>query len=255
MRKELNLLRHAFLFYSRIPVGRIEYSDENLIKAFRYFPLVGIVVGGLSASVYLLSMFILPPTVSILIALIVGVLTTGGLHEDGFSDFFDAFGGGHTKQRILEIMKDSTIGVYGVMSLILLFLMKFALLYSLPLYIIPSLLIASGSSARFMSIAMSRISQYARNEGEKSKSMHLKIGIDNFTTFVAALFAFLPLLLLPLWISLIALGLYVITLLSMRHYIEKRIGGYTGDVLGALEQLCEVIIFAVASVYFTLHLG
>lgn len=248
MKQELNLLRHAFLFYSRIPAGRIDYSDENLIKAFRYLPLVGIIVGGLSGLSYTLTSTFLPVYVSVILSMIVSILLTGGLHEDGLSDFFDAFGGGHSKDRTLEIMKDSHIGVYGVLSLIFLCLMKFSLLLSLPQSIFPLVLIGASASARLVPIIASRISTYARKDGQQSKSMHLRIPIDRVTLFIAILFALLPLFFLPWQVSALVLPLYVILLWAMKWYTERRIGGYTGDTLGALEQFCEVAFYVSASI-------
>lgn len=247
-RNQLNLLRHAFLFYSRIPIGKVDYSDENLIKAFRYFPLVGIVVGGISALVYVLSDLVLPQYVSILFGIIAGVVMTGALHEDGLSDFFDAFGGAHDKEKALEVMKDSHIGAYGVLSLIMIFLTKYSLLLSIPSTYIPWIFIASGASARLMSIITSRLSTYARNENQRSKSLHLRIGIDNVTTAIATLFAIAPLVLLPWQVSAVAVPIYTIILFVMKWYTERRIGGYTGDTLGALEQFCEVAFYLSASV-------
>ena len=248
VQNQLNLLRHAFLFYSRIPVGKIDYSDENLIKAFRYFPLVGIVVGGISALVYVLSDLVLPQYVSVLLGIIAGVIMTGALHEDGLSDFFDAFGGGHDREKALEIMKDSHIGAYGVLSLIALFFIKYTLLLSVPSAYIPSVFIASGASARLMSIITSRLSTYARSENQKSKSLHLRIRIDNVTTTIAILFAITPLAMLPWQVSAVAIPMYVLILLVMKWYTERRIGGYTGDTLGALEQFCEVAFYLSASI-------
>lgn len=251
-RSQLNLLQHAFLFYSRIPVGGIDYSDQNLIKAFRYFPLVGIVVGSISALVYILSNLVLPQYVSVLFGIIAGVIMTGALHEDGFSDFFDAFGGGHDKEKALEIMKDSHIGAYGVLSLIFLFLTKYTLLLSLPGRYIPWIFIASGASARLMSIITSRLSVYARNETQKSKSLHLRIRIDNITITIAIIFATLPLLLLPWQVSAAVIPLYALILFAMKWYTERRIGGYTGDTLGALEQFCEVAFYLSASIMLSI---
>ncbi|MDO4695175.1 adenosylcobinamide-GDP ribazoletransferase [Porphyromonas sp.] len=253
VRNQLNLLRHAFLFYSRIPIGKIDYSDQNLIKAFRYFPLVGIVVGGISALVYTLSDLILPQYISVLLGIIAGVIMTGALHEDGFSDFFDAFGGSHDKEKALEIMKDSHIGAYGVLSLIFLLLTKYTLLLSLSGQYIPWIFIASGASARLMPIITSKISTYARNENQKSKSLHLRIRIDNVTTTIATLFAGLPLLLLPWEVSAIVIPVYVLILFVMKWYTERRIGGYTGDTLGALEQFCEVAFYLSASVMLSIY--
>ena len=153
MKRQLNLFFHALQFYSRIPAGKIDYSEENLAQSVRYFPLVGSVVGVVGACVFMLSMLVFPQAISVTAALTSMVAVTGALHEDGVSDFFDGFGGAYTRERVLEIMKDSHVGAYGVISLVLLFLAKFSLLTSIAPQKLPPALIAAHASSRFMAVA------------------------------------------------------------------------------------------------------
>lgn len=243
MKQQFNLFFHALLFYSRIPAGKIDYSEENLTKAFRYFPLVGIIVGALGGGVFWLFQWILPIPVAIVIAMIVMVLATGALHEDGLSDFFDGFGGGRDKERILSIMKESTIGAYGVIALILLFLLKFTLLLSIDPSHFIVMLIAAHASSRIMPILLINSSSYARTEN--SKAMHTRRKTDKATFLIALVFGLLPLIFMPWQIILIIIPLYAIILFALKRYTERKIGGFTGDVLGALQQFSELAFYLI----------
>ncbi|MGL5561039.1 MAG: adenosylcobinamide-GDP ribazoletransferase, partial [Tannerellaceae bacterium] len=124
MKKELNIFYNALLFFSRIPVPRnLEFSEEIQTKAFRYFSLVGIIVGGIGVAAFEVADLFFSRIIASILMIIVMLLTTGCLHEDGLADFFDGFGGGTSKERILAIMKDSHIGTYGVIALIMLFVL------------------------------------------------------------------------------------------------------------------------------------
>src|SRR5436190_7873550 len=126
MKKELHIFFTALLFYTRIPCPKnIDHNPDYLNKTSRYFPLVGWIVGGITFVVYYLSAFIFTIEIAVILSIIAGILITGAFHEDGFADVCDGFGGGWTKEKILLIMKDSSIGAYGAIGLVLLFLLKF----------------------------------------------------------------------------------------------------------------------------------
>ena len=132
MKKELRIFFTALMFYTRIPCPVwVDHSEDYLNKATRYFPLIGWLIGLAMALVIYGSLFILPISVCVILALAVSVLMTGAFHEDGFGDVCDGFGGGWTKSQILEIMKDSRVGTYSVVGFILLFALKMAVLISL----------------------------------------------------------------------------------------------------------------------------
>lgn len=115
----MNTFFTALMFFTRIPVpGSIPYSKELLNKALRFFPLVGGIVGGIGAGILWLGMLIFPFPLALLLSMVVTIFITGAFHEDGFADFCDGYGGGITKERILEIMKDSRLGTYGTIGLI-----------------------------------------------------------------------------------------------------------------------------------------
>jgi adenosylcobinamide-GDP ribazoletransferase len=243
MKQQLNLFFHALMFYSRIPAGKIDYSEENLTKAFRYFPLIGIIVGALGGGIFLLFQWIFPTPVALIMAMVTMVLATGALHEDGLSDFFDGFGGGRDKERILAIMKESTIGAYGVIALILLFLLKFTLLLSIDSSHILMVLITAHASSRIMPVFLVNSSQYAR--AGDSKAMHTRRKVDTKTFLIALALSLTPLVFMPWQIILIAIPVYAVIGILLKKYTEKKIGGFTGDVLGALQQFSELTFYLI----------
>jgi adenosylcobinamide-GDP ribazoletransferase len=245
MKRQFNLFLHALSFYSRIPAGKIDYSEENLTKAFRYFPLVGILAGAAGAGAFWLSRLLFPPPVAPVMAMIAMTLITGALHEDGLSDFFDGFGGGRDRERVLSIMKDSSAGVYGVVALILLFLLKFVLLLSIAHTHIAATLVAAHASSRITPIILVNCSRYARTEN--GKAMHARRSTGSVTLLVALAFGLAPLLFLPWQVAATIVPLYALIVILLKKYTEKKIGGFTGDVLGALQQFSELAFYLVCA--------
>lgn len=241
MKQQLNLFFHALMFYSRIPAGKIDYSETNLTKAFRYFPVVGILIGTIGGGVFLLFQLFFPQPVSIIAALAAMTLATGAIHEDGFSDFFDGFGGGQTKERILAIMKDSSTGAYGVIALVLLFLMKFSLLLTIDASLLLPVWIAAHALSRVMPVVMVNTSHYARTEN--SKAMHTRHKTDKATFLLALAFGIIPMVFMPWQITVAVIPVYAAIGFLLKRYTEKKIGGFTGDVLGALQQFSELAFY------------
>src|SRR4028118_1536958 len=132
MKKELRIFFTAMMFLTRLPVPKLtDHSSEYLEKSSKYFPLIGWIVGAISCGTFLAFYQFLSIEISLLASIIAGILTTGAFHEDGFADVCDAFGGGWTKEKILEIMKDSRLGTYGTVGLIAILSVKFFLLRDL----------------------------------------------------------------------------------------------------------------------------
>ncbi len=191
----MNRLYNAMLFYSRLPVPRsVKCAPEILSQSLRYFPLIGIIVGVIGACAYSLSSLILPHTISIIAAMAAMILTTGALHEDGFADFCDGFGGGYDKESILRIMKDSHIGTYGVIGLIFMIIARYILLSSFDQESMAAVIIVAQAASRFAPVVMTKISTYARTE--PSKSSHSALGLETSGVVIAMLFSFVPLILL-----------------------------------------------------------
>jgi adenosylcobinamide-GDP ribazoletransferase len=244
MFEELRVFYTAVMFYTRLPVPvKTGFSQENLNKATRYFPLIGILVGGIGALTFLASSYILSVHLSVIIALATMIIITGAFHEDAFSDFCDGFGGGYTMEKRLEIMKDSRIGTYGALALILLILFKLFCISELEISKIPFVLISAHALSRLNPVLLIFTAKYVKVENSKSKPVGGKHSI--YTLIIAICFGLLPLLLVPVKLIPVLLTSFLIIFLCFRHYVIKRIGGYTGDVLGALQQISEMGFYLI----------
>ncbi len=243
MKRQLNWLLTAVMFYTRIPVPRsLEFSNENLNRATRYFPLIGWIVGGLGAAVFYGLSFFLPVELAVFLSMIFTILLTGAFHEDGFADFCDGFGGGYTREKIFSIMKDSRIGTYGTVGLIGMMGTKFLALQALPLVVLPLSMIAAHAFSRLMPVLVIFTSRYSR-EDERSKTKPIGKRGKNSDLIIAMVFGLLPAALLPWQLPAAIIPLSLLITWLFKKYIEKKIGGYTGDCLGALQQITEVLFY------------
>ncbi len=229
----------ALSFYTRLPYPQaLDY--RQLPQSAVYLPLIGWLIGGISALVFYLADLLWPQTTAVILALIAGILSTGALHEDGFADVCDGFGGGMNKQRILEIMKDSHIGVYGVLGLLLMLLLKISLLAAMPSAAVPLILIAGHSISRLSPLLLMRRYTYAREQHSKASGAVYQPHVQEL--IFASIIALLPLALLPVLCALAIVPVLPATLL-LGHYFYRHIGGYTGDCLGASQQIAETIFY------------
>ncbi|MEM9857029.1 MAG: adenosylcobinamide-GDP ribazoletransferase [Bacteroidota bacterium] len=247
LRQEIRVFFTALMFYSRIPCPKwVDHSSEMLNKATRYFPLIGWIVAGISGGVLYAFIQILPTSVAIILSMIASILVTGAFHEDGFADVCDGFGGGWTKKRILEIMKDSVIGAYGVVGMVLILLLKYLVLrelsFLLSLLDLCAILFSAHAVSRFMAVLLIKFSAYAReNEDAKAKPVAKRLPTSSF--LVAFVFGLAPLIYFQsIYILLAILPLLLITA-YLGRYFRKWIGGYTGDCLGATQQVTEVVFY------------
>lgn len=242
------MLRRFFIalqFMTRLPVPRTEAtSQQDLGKAAAFFPLVGVIVGLSAALAFVLLSRVLPLPVSILGAMIVAAFLTNGLHEDGFADVFDGFGGGWSRERTLEIMRDSRIGVYGVLALIFLVLGKLQLLSALAPAQIWRWLIVGHVAGRWAPLALGAWLPPASDEGlgrlvaKRSGAVEIVIGT---ITLIVALMVTLS------WrAALIALLVTALVTVFSGLYFRWRLRGITGDCLGAAVQFTEIALYLTA---------
>jgi len=243
MLSEIKVFLSALMFFTRIPCPfKIGYSAEMLNQASTYFPMMGWIVGGLSALVFYLSSLVLPVPVAVFISMISSIFITGAFHEDGFADFCDGFGGGWTQEKILEIMKDSRIGVFGAIGIILMLGFKFLLLISFPKEIIPIVLVVGHSLSRLFSNTFLISLEYVRADLQsKAKPLATKISALRF--IISIITGVAPILFLEMPVYLLILVPLIPLKLFFRRYLLKWLGGYTGDCLGAMQQISEVIIY------------
>jgi adenosylcobinamide-GDP ribazoletransferase len=244
---QLRLFFTALQFFTRLPIPRwVGFDPAWLNQASRYFPLVGVVVALITGTVYVVAFKFLPPAVAAILSVAAGIYVTGAFHEDGFADMCDGFGGGMTPERVLEIMKDSRIGAYGAIGIFCLLLLKCAILTQIPPSRVLAALLLAHPMSRLMAVSLIWRLDYARAEG-KAKPMAQKMRTIEFA--IAALTALLPALMLIYlgwlsWTMLISgFALALVATLWLARKFVRRIGGYTGDCLGAVQQVTEAIFY------------
>lgn len=247
MIRELEVFFAALRFFTRLPVPSwVGHSDEQLEGAARYFPLVGLIVGSIGAGVTVAAAQALPPSLAILAGMAATLLITGAFHEDGLADAVDGFGGSHEKERVLEIMKDSRIGSFGAIAIALMLLAKFSALAQIDalggLRTLALALVAGHALSRFASTTLLCMLDYVReDDNAKSRPLARRLPASGFA--LAALFGLAPCLVLTGLRVWIGLGLATaVTVLSAAYFV-RRIGGYTGDCLGATQQLAELAFY------------
>ena len=243
----VNDLKIGFIFLTRLPLKlQTPIVKGELSQALWTAPVVGAAVGLLGAAVYGLAQALyLPPLPAAVLAIAATLAVTGGLHEDGLADVADGFGGGATRERKLEIMHDSRIGTFGVCALILSFMLRVAALTNLgDPGLVAAVLVAAHAAGRAPLAAFMRLIPAARTDG-----MSADAGRPSQGSAMAAVL----LGLVPLMIGLgFAAGIVAVVLLAagfgfMAWLCKKQIGGQTGDVLGALEQIGEIVVLLMAA--------
>ena len=241
-RSELEYFLGAIRFFTRLPVPDwVGHSSAALERSARYFPAVGLIVGGIGALVFALTFFIWPKTLAILASMAATLYITGVFHEDGWADTVDGFGGGWEKAQILTIMKDSRIGSFGAVALVILLLAKFFALIEIEPKLLPVVLITGHAFSRLCATSLLRTLDYVRDEG---KAKPLATRIETGALVFATITATVPLILLPPLQALFGVAFAVLATWWMARMFKRRIGGYTGDCLGATQQLAEVAFYA-----------
>lgn len=238
----------AISLFTRIPAWKILNTDKkNYDNAVTFWPFAGWVTGGTTALCIWLLSFVLPAAVAVIIAVAVRLLLTCGLHEDGLADFCDGFGGGYGKDRILEIMKDSHIGTYGTLGLIMYFLLLVGLLSSLPPVVAAFAVLAADPFCKLCAGQLTNILPYARPEGAKNRLTYSRMSPGRIAVMVIV--GIIPSILLLRQNGLCAFSFLfpVVMLVLLATYMKRKIGGYTGDCCGATYLLCEISMLVAIS--------
>ncbi len=243
IRRELGYFLGAVGFFTRLPVpGQVGHSAAALSQCARYFPAVGLLVGGIGALVYWLALHGWPQPVAVLLSMAATLYATGAFHEDGLSDTADGLGGGWDKARILAIMKDSRVGSYGVVALVLALLGKFVLLSGIEPARVPAALLAGHAVSRFSATLLMATLDYARDD-DHSKARPATGRPSPASLLLAAGFALLPLFWLPLAKALASMVFVALAAFWLAAKFRRWLGGYTGDCLGAVQQLTELAFY------------
>jgi adenosylcobinamide-GDP ribazoletransferase len=262
IKKEYNYFLAALQFLTRIQLPEsFQYKSEYLQRASKYFPLIGSLVAALGLLVFLVVNKYIGQDLAIVSSMFTTIWITGAFHEDGFADSCDAFGGGWSKEKILLIMKDSRLGTFGVIGIIGILSVKYLLLKELPGYSPdlqePSLnpiinyrefiliYLAAHSISRFVPLIIIQHYEYVTDpdQGKSKPLSNSVLTIPGLT--IAFLFAGWPLIFLSAWYWLTWIPV-LITGKILADYFKKWIGGYTGDCLGATQQVTEIIFYLSA---------
>lgn len=256
LREQWQLMLLALSFFTRIPVKlNVDVTEKMLNEASRYFALVGILIGACSALAFYLTVMFLPIELAILMAMFSSVLLTGAFHEDGWADVWDGFGGGWTVENKLNIMKDSRLGTYGAAALFFILMIKYQALLALAnIHIsndilkneamnILSILLLGHCLSRVLATSLIADMPYV-SEDVSSKVKPLAQALSN-NSYLTLLTTGAVIVAFTLSFS-IAWKLVVILLVTrwfLKRWFTKQLGGYTGDCLGAAQQLSEVVIY------------
>lgn len=241
----------AVMFYTRIPVpSSALHSQQVLDKSRKYFPLIGVIIGAIAAGTFLLANLVFGTALSIALSMVASVLATGAFHEDGFADSCDGFGGGWSHSQVLTIMKDSRVGSYATVGLIFLLSVKFLTLLEISENQNSSLLIAiylaAHTLSRTLSSSMIDLFDYVQDINTSKVKPIIEQGLAPTDKLISITITALPILYvasISMASTLFAVLAAMVVALSFMAYSRHRIGGYTGDVLGATQQLSELTFY------------
>jgi adenosylcobinamide-GDP ribazoletransferase len=241
-----NFLR-ALSFLTILPVGHPSLPEEkNLASTMAFFPLVGLMIGLILALGYHLFSFLFSGTLVLWLTLGLLALLTRGLHLDGFADTMDGLGSGGPREKILEVMRDSRIGAFGVISLILLIGAKYLALDQIPNPSIPLTLILMVVMGRNAMVLVSYRSPYARSEGGLAKPF-----LENLSARAVLISSALTLGIAFLFIGVKGIAIFLgIGLFSLgyRLFFLRKLGGVTGDILGAANEMAELLCLLLLAI-------
>ena len=246
IRHELRLIGVALQFLTRVPV-RVGFDPLWLNQSARHFPLVGAFVGAVGALVLWAASLVCPAAVAVGLSMIATVLLTGAFHEDGLADTCDALGGTVSRERALEIMKDSRIGTYGAVGLVLVLGLKAATLAALPVVAAAAALLLAHTVSRTAAVALIRFLPYAGDVSlAKAKPLAERISSGGFSVALGWSLAVGAALIVwqgAWWpVVVTAWGLALAGAWLCASWFMRRLGGITGDALGATQQFTELAV-------------
>ena len=244
-------LRLALVFLTRIPITINEQiDDQDINQTSAYFVIAGYGIGLLMITVLWLTL-VLPDSVAVLLTMAFGLMLTGAFHEDGLADTFDGVGGGWTAEQKLSIMKDSRLGTYGACALFLALTLKYVLLLSLlqvSLFTVALLLVVCQGLSRGLAVSLIASMDYLTLDEQSktkpvAKSLPENAGLllsSSALVGVVALYSMLP---IDFWDLLLVAVIVIAIRWFFVRFIQRKLGGYTGDVLGAAQQVFELSLY------------
>jgi adenosylcobinamide-GDP ribazoletransferase len=239
---ELRLVLAAFQYFTRLPMPSwVGHSAAQLQGTARYFSLVGVLVGGVAALALWAGSLIFPPPLPVILSTAVTIFLTGAFHEDGLADTFDGLGGGATRERALEIMKDSRLGTFGMVALMLTLAIKVTALNALPVALVVFVVIAGHAFSRACAASLLFVSHYV-GSADHSRARPVAQQLTGGELVIAATIGVAPLF----WCGIHAVAgaaCALLVLFVLARWFIRRLGGFTGDTLGAAQQLTEIAFY------------
>ncbi|WPC41417.1 adenosylcobinamide-GDP ribazoletransferase [Clostridium sp. JS66] len=246
MKKIFNSFLLVIQFFTRIPVNiNLPCEMEDFKRGSTFLPIVGLIIGIIQWAVYEAFIKILPVDVVVVIVILIGVIITGGFHIDGLGDTFDGFFAFKGEERIIEIMKDSRIGTYACIATIMNFLFRYSLLtyiaprYSMAIIVVPAI-------SRFCTVFISYIGNTAKNTGTGN---FLISNVGKTQLFISFIMTLAVLLLMIHWKYTVILMISgIIFTFVFNLFCKSKIGGLTGDTLGASNELNEILALIIITI-------
>ena len=242
IKQQLELFILALGFFTRIPVPDIkEFSQTKLNHASRYFSLVGWFIGAVSALCYLFLVALFPLPLAVLLTMGIGFLLTGCFHEDGLADTADGLGGGWTPQQKLTIMKDSRLGSYGAVGLWFTLTTKFVILTHLSE---PALaFLVAHPLSRIITNGLIYTLSYV-SDHDSSKAKPLAETMQSRDLWINTLIGGSALLLVSSSMMVLIIAFFL-SFGLIRYFLQRQLGGFTGDTLGAAQQVSELLVYMI----------
>ena len=254
-------------FFTRVPVPSVaDFKESDLNHSVKYFPLIGWLIGAIGLAVFYVVGQVFPHTVAVLISMAATIFATGAFHEDGLADSADGLGGGWGREQVLTIMQDSRLGTYGAIALFLVLMFKYQLLTAMHADMVMLIFICAHALSRLTAVWLMAALPYAKtNSNFSGKSKPLATEVSRREFCIANLYGLLPLLVL-LWLMQDTMGIWQVTIayvcflvgaigagwLYWHALLKRKLGGYTGDTLGAMQQISEVMFYLASLTWLQL---
>lgn len=232
----------TIIFFTRLPLWRwVDVPKSYYSRVVELWPLAGWLTAFVTVAVLFACSYVFPPVIAVIMALVARLLLTGALHEDGLADFCDGFGGGGTRERVLAIMKDSHIGTYGVIGLVIYYLLMVGTLSSMGAWPACLAILSADPWSKWCTSQIVNVLPYARNEETaKNHTVYRRMGTGAWA--LSLLLGVLPsvFILRREIYPVVAMAVCMMVVGLLLLMLHKRIGGYTGDCCGALALLGEL---------------
>ena len=233
-------------FFTRIPMPRdLDPTADDFARSSQWIPVVGLIIGALlAAAAMLLAQTPLVPGARVFLLLALGALLTGGFHEDGLADTFDGLGGGWSTDQKLEIMRDSRIGTYGALALVLMIGLRAGALWGSDPGAWPTMLILSHVLGRWSTLPLLRALPYVRSS-DAGAGKPLVESTQSWQVLAGTAFAMFVCIFLAPWSGILAIAAVAATTAVCALFLRAQIGGITGDTLGGVNVICEIVVLTL----------